>query len=936
MANPFRERLEGSQEKQASNPFRQRLSEEKREQRRPQQGRQVAPTPPPEMMAQEQEERRQRIAESSERSRARSPGNVFEGETSVFEAARESARQAGVDPSRSAPTSARMALALSAPVAETPEQQAEVVRNALGDDVEVRVGPETGELEWKGEDDDNFALVNPPGFDVRDLAQAVPETGTLLAGVGGGVTGLGLGGTTGNPLFAGTTTTLGVGAGEGIATKLRLEQARESGYLPELKDEDITKASLERALEASLWTAGGGVVARGARQILAGQLGASTEVIDALGNTPDIDEAFERARKVQKEVSERTGREVPLTAGQVADSPEMRLAEQRATRQGRGDLPRVDREQQQIQETLERNVLGEPVTPDEKARVAQSFERKAKEDVSALERRVETAITPLEGRTGVSPERAAALARGEIVLGRKRLFEEEFGPRYQEIFQNSEFEQADLLPLNQAAADVRDQRGQSILPSISLTDQRALKEAEKAGLRVDSELTLNSENLLEWRDKLVSETTSLKEVQNALVDIRRELRRPGIADEPQKSSILREVETSLERVRSRAVGPQRSAELEQLDAEYARAASDYNQSFIDEFTTLRADGTPVINSDTAFERVLKSPEEAGSFVDALGRIPTGSEALSQFRRGAVASIIERSTKNGEISDTALRNYLTPARRRALAEVFGSEDIAGEFDNVASAVEALKKRRNQYQAATQVTDRILGESFTSPNKIANEVYAKINDLSPERINTVRTSLPKSERPLFDRALATEIRGELVDSNGRVSPDKIDKFLESQGSRVARSVFGEQYVSGLRTVRDFSRMRQPVSSAREGRTIDETLANNFSSGIGGAEGLQKFLRVPFPPLSTRGRALTATLGQLQEKGQRQLANTLADPERFKDMRRLAATDFYTRNFDKIAARVGLGAVLEFKDIVEGNVAVPETSQQDPSPTSISPTL
>jgi len=894
------------------------------------QERQAAPTPPSEMMARERAARQQSVSQPSQMSERVSPSGrlsrQIEQEQGVFERARQAAEAAGVDPANSAPTEARLALALSAPSATEPPQQADVVRNALGEGYDVRVGPETGEVEWREKGSDQYSLVNPPGLDIRDLAQATPETLTLASGAGFGAAGLAAGGITGRPIVAGASTTLGVGFGEGLATKTRLELARQQGYLPELSDEDITEASIDRAIEAAAWTAGGGAVARGARQLLARQLGASPEVIEALSGTANVDEAFEQSRKLQSQVQEITGERPPLTAGQAAQSPEMRLAEEKASGQGRSTLGETFERQQRIQEKLESNVLGAPVTSDEAARVSSAFERKAQQDVSLLEERVETATSPLTERAGVSPERAASIARGEIVVGRKRLFEENFAPRYQAIFENARVTPADLTPLRAAGANVRNEKGQQILPSVSLTEQKILKEAENAGLRVDKELTLNSENLLEWRDKLISEDTSLTEVQNALVDVRRELRRPGITDDPQKAAVLREIETSLEQVRSNALGPQKAAQLEQLDAEYARAASDYNESFIDEFTTLRADGTPIVNSDQAFERIIRSPEEAATFVDALGRIPTGSEAISQFRRGIVSRILDRSTKDGEVSDTALRNYLTPQRRRALKEIFGDEDIASKFDNVKSAAEALRTRRNEYVAGTQVRDRVLGESFTSPTKTANEVYAKVDQLTPERINTVRTSLPKSERGIFDRALATEFRDELVDSNNKLSPEKIDKFLQSQGSRAARAVFGEAYLSNLRTLRDFARLRQPVTRESVGRPIDETLGDNFQKGIGGAEGMQKFLRVPFPPLSVRGRALTATLGQLQERGQAQLAEILADPQRFNDLRRLLSTDFYSRNFDKIAARLGIGSVIQFKNIIQGNEAVAETANQE----------
>lgn len=898
MANPFRQELE--KREGSTNPFKQEL--QRREN--------------PEQKEQQETPARNDPEKASAQSARIAPGNREEPiPGGVFNQARQSAIDAGVNPNNSAPKEARTALAVSAPLATQPEQQAEVVRNALGDQYKIRVGPDTGEVEWREKGSDQFSLINPPGFDLGDFNQAIPETSTILSGVAGGITGFAGGGAVGGPPGALGGTIVGEGVGEAIATKLRLEKARELGYLPDITDEEIFQKAFDRGVETSLFSAGGTAVGGAIRRTIAGKLNAPPKVMEAIGDSTTADEAVSKAKDLQRRAKEVSGEEFPMTTGQTFDSPELRLAEERGAAQGRSQLTAIERQQNTARQAAERNVVGEGVTPEEGAKVGKAFEKKAFEDVRRLEGKAEQARAGLSERAGgVTPEAAAARARGEIEIGRRRLFQEEFGPRYDEIFAQADETNVDLSGLRNTASRIEGERGQRILPSLSLTQQRVLKEAKQAGMETEDSLDMGSNNLFEWSQDLVEGDTTLRELQNGLVDIRRELNKPSIADEPQKASILRSLESELERARSASVGPEKARALEQLDQEYAKASADYNKSFVSQFTDVRQDGTPMLTSEAAFNRVTRSPEEAEAFVNAMERLPNGGEAVSQFKRGIISNAIDKATKNGEISDTALRNYLTEPRRRALGRIFEGEDLEGQFESVANAVEAVKTRRKQFENGTKVIDRVLGQKFTSPTKIADEVFTKLEELTPQRVNTVRSALPKSERGLFDRALGAQVRDRVLDSNGHVSSNKIDEFLTSDAAPSVKSIFGEKYMSNLRTLRDMQRASDRVTNARVGRNIDESLSSVFNAPVGAAKGMQRFLRIPFPPLSKSGRALTASLGQVQERTQNQLAKILADPGRVDDLRKMLSTSVKSKAFDAIAGRVGLSAMLEAKDIYD----------------------
>jgi hypothetical protein len=876
-------------------------------------------TPPPEMMARERIAEQGPLAASKQMSRFGRSTQGIDPVEGDFVRARRAAEAAGVDASNSAPSKGRIALALAAPVARDPVQQVNVLKNALGNDYEVRVGPDTESLEWRQKEQDQWSLANPPGFDLRDIVGAAPETATVatgaLAGFGAAGGGFALSG--GNPAATGASTVIGVSLGEGTATQARLRAARSLGHIPDITDEEIADEATRRAIEAGLFTVGGGVLTSGFRTLIARRMGASKEVIEALEDVNDVDAAFEQARELQARVTEETGEQLPLTAGQASSSPELKLGEQAARTSGPPDsaLVGMQRQQQTVQNLLENRLFGDAATQEDLQLLTDTYRRQAEIDVERYRNALEADLDPVTARAAETPESAAKIARARIETGIRDLYQRDFSPRYTEVFSDSDLINVDLSPLRTEAGDIADKFGQDILRSISLTNQKILREAQEAGLEIQERLVLGPNNALEWEKGLVdSENVNLTQVQNALVDIRRELRRPGISEEPQKKEILGRLKTTLESIRNNSLPPQKRQAVIDLDKQYAEASAAYNKSFVGQFADLAADGTPVVRTDLSFQRILRSPEVSEQFVEAVSNLPNGNAALSQFRRGTVAYILDQARdETGEIVPSKLNRFLTGQNKRALSALFQGDNISDDLLNVQSASRALIERDAQVQRATSFISDLTGVRVTNPAQIAQLTYENLEEITIQEIRQARNFLPESERAVFDSALAREVRNRVLDSNGNVDFTKIDGFLDSRGALAAKEVFGESYISTLRTLRDVARIRAPVTRATADRDINNRVAKIFESSAGFAEGFAKFLRVPLPPLSVRGRALTAGLSQLQERTQKQLAEILAQPEKFNDLRKLLSTDLRTRNFQKIAAGAGLNSFVELSDLV-----------------------
>ena len=97
-------------------------------------------------------------------------GGAFEPESTFKPTTSEIAKQAGVSINDPADGVAR----LGASFGYNQEQKALAIKNELSkqfkQDIDVRIGPNTGQLEYKNPETDQYALVDQPGFDMGDLA----------------------------------------------------------------------------------------------------------------------------------------------------------------------------------------------------------------------------------------------------------------------------------------------------------------------------------------------------------------------------------------------------------------------------------------------------------------------------------------------------------------------------------------------------------------------------------------------------------------------------------------------------------------------------------------------------------------------------------------------------------------------------------------------
>jgi hypothetical protein len=97
-------------------------------------------------------------------------GGAFESESTFKPTTSEIAKQAGVSVNEPATSKSRFGASLG----YNQEQKALAIKNSLSklykQDIDVRIGPNTGELEYFNPKTQSYALVDAPGLDMGDFA----------------------------------------------------------------------------------------------------------------------------------------------------------------------------------------------------------------------------------------------------------------------------------------------------------------------------------------------------------------------------------------------------------------------------------------------------------------------------------------------------------------------------------------------------------------------------------------------------------------------------------------------------------------------------------------------------------------------------------------------------------------------------------------------
>ena len=170
------------------------------------------------------------------------------------------AKQGGVSVNDPASSKARFAASLGLNQQEKVLAVKDTLSKAFKQDIDVRVGPDTGELEYLNPNTNQYALVDKPGLEFADIADLGGDLLVIVPDLAFTVVGT---------VYSGGNIPAGIGAGAlaaGVGEYIRLKWGQSYGANLNLSDEEI----FNEAFKAAGISAGAGILGVGAAKLIKG------------------------------------------------------------------------------------------------------------------------------------------------------------------------------------------------------------------------------------------------------------------------------------------------------------------------------------------------------------------------------------------------------------------------------------------------------------------------------------------------------------------------------------------------------------------------------------------------------------------------------------------------------------------------------------------
>lgn len=904
---------------------------------------------------------------------------------------------------------ARFNMGLALGSVTQPQQQLEVVRRAIendiGQNVEVRIGP-LNELEWRRRGEQSWDLVNGAGFSsmLRDIAGSTPELGVAGSGVLAGIGAQTLGGMYG-PITGTVANTGATGVAEAVAEYVRLSEARRQGLI-DWDEERIAQSALQRGGLASGGTAAAAVGLNIFRRVRAFLSGTPTNAVNAFmydqsgrarpgsGVGSSIEGGLIPAQELQDRVRSLAGQDFPMTSGQVAAMPSVvgTRAGQEVSREtlppGAGEALLAQEAARRMDEAGApvRNILAQQAATLDAA----DFATFGANDATALTRAgraIQGAMNTILFRrneraaNAVGQRRALAGEAGDNVemmsqthavdaasnmditrralTGARQEILDSFGPAYDRI-QNQTGVEVQLGPFRDSAREVLRRWGQGVLDTISIRGQgNVVDEARRAGEEVVG--VINGVRIL------MDRPATLRQVMQTIEDINEQLRRPTIENLPRADATLRVLRDGLMEAVERSAGPETVAQIRAVQQAYAMSVEQFDTGIVGQILARDRFDNFTMSGDNATQLLLRDPSATRAFVNALftrqeindagerivTSLPEGHAALTTAQNAVLSTIVRqfRDYQTREWNMPALRTFLQenqealqmlfvrgPQFARAAnptLDTFGPRAFPlSELNEVRLWSNAADRMQTQQDAARKLFDERFGVFTHDPSVMVQTLLTegRVTDLNLARRMVQRVYGPEGVAR-FNSGLASQARNLMVGGDGVLTPQRIDEFLGNESGRTVVRMLGPEFGRNLTTLRDMLRVMELRGT---GSAVD--IARQFGHSVPGLRGMLRFLRVIAPPLSPRGRALTATVGLANEATQRQIGQLLADPERLSMFIRQAERirDPLAQGTRIQLTRMGFGHIPQFWDMANRvyGITADNLTEEEPVPGSAAP--
>lgn len=804
------------------------------------------------------------------------------------------AAEAGVDVLSGSPVG-RFASGFSQNQATRAEDLRRRLSQHFGQDIQMRVGPQSGQLEFLNPRTNRFTTVDEARFTMRDLADVIgPSIPMLGAGIGeilGGPGGAALGGA------AGEAARRGIGQRMGV------------------RDEDpesFARGVTGVGAAEGAFSVGGNLAVRGAQGV---RNFFRPRIVTPEQATAVLSEA-EAAQEVANEIARRTGQPLQPTTGQMSQDPLLLGGEARvATSPDTG--PAFREQLRQNETTLER--FFDQVTPtgaqpnaQTGAAVRREARQRAQQRIQPIEEGVQAQVRELEELTAALPRARTAQMGSEL----RQLAEQarkELKENYEDVAWDNVRIMAGVNPntalsnvkipvtdnlrttLNRLQVEGREallpsqQAGKATLTPDTLTGKGAARDAAERALAQGAD---QDEAARIYRETLENYEVDLNQLNETISELRRLdriSRRGEVATDPSgrdRARLLSALVTQRNE-HLRQANPQLLAAIEEAEELTAKRARLFDKGLVGGLLA-KTDGQYTITDPEVVGRTLASgnPDAIRHLVTTFAEHPAGIPTL---QRSMLALYRNEVVENG-IPQRNLHRRFMERHGDVIDELFpNSRQIRqlGEFEKV------VNRNLERFENFKKAVER----SF----------HGKIDNLAPERVAERAMSDQFTEAEVkrlmqladaagvkdqYRRAVGDQLRRQFISPTSGLQLKRMDDFVQKQSDRLA-NIFGPKYVSDLRTLlRGLKTIRTQASgiATTQNRTLGETIAE------GG-------LRVSVArPLSPGGVALTRALRFRQRAADRVLSEVIRDPDALRAVVVQANTDVKSRKVAQLLAVLG----------------------------------
>lgn len=336
----------------------------------------------------------------------------------------------------------------------------------------------------------------------------------------------------------------------------------------------------------------------------------------------------------------------------------------------------------------------------------------------------------------------------------------------------------------------------------------------------------------------------------------------------------------------------------------------YKRSVIGDLTRLDKNGVPEIKAQDFVDNMLnRNTVEVDQFLSTISDNP---ELVMQWKEG-IANAYKRKayteTSKGvfKFNRDASNRFLNQYRDVLERPILFSKSEINALKKTGSLSETIAEQTKKFEGFKHRAEKLWGSGKLSkidPERLVKFVTDSNGSWVTARGEGVQDRVKKIKFVKnitkkypgawqnFKNDFTSQLKADLVTDSrtGRINPKKISDWVSNDSkARIIKEVMGKPYYDDLVTLNKVTQMLN--------KPMDKLAANEANRGW-----VQTIRAGAAPPLTQRGRALTALLTFGSTEGHKRTADAILDQGAMKEIATLAEHSAWTRQFFEKAASLG----------------------------------